>query len=549
MPRTALRRRSLAVLAVASAAAGTAALPSPAAAGPRPADPSAADALTPRVALPGSGARAATSGGRWIVGARPGEAATTIALAHGAEPLRIAGTFSVPVGKARALADELRAEGLLRFAEPNAPRERSSAFEAAPGAWARSAVVPLATPLPASLPPIGVVDDLVDVSHPDVAANTRLLDPKGVGVVEGPHGTMVASAAAAAVNGVGVFGVLPGAPIISYGVPTDFGCEESSDGIAGLADAGAKVIVLSYGSPMDCLLEYLGVAYAYAKGAIVVAASGNEFQAGNPVLYPAAWPHVLSVSAIDELDQSSYFSSANAGVDVSAPGERVPLAVPLAFEEDGVPDGLAVADGTSFAAPIVAGAAAWVKGARPSLDNGQVDDVLRRSAVDLGPGGWDPDTGFGRVDIPRALAEPAPRSDPREPNDLIGLVNGEYIEKVDPYIWKGSGTKRLRANVDAIKDPTDIYRIRLPKRSRAKILVRPTSGDADLQVYDATADYIGQPGERIGVSRRSGSRTEKVTIRNRTGRARTAYVVAEVGQRATVAEAPYRLEVTRMKYR
>ena len=80
---------------------------------------------------------------------------------------------------------------------------------------------------------------------------------------------------------------------------------------------------------------------AFAKGSLVVAASGNEFAQGNPVIFPAAYPHVLSVASLDPTLKSSGFSSANAAVDVAAPGVDVPVATPAAFDtEDGVVDGV-----------------------------------------------------------------------------------------------------------------------------------------------------------------------------------------------------------------
>ena len=167
----------------------------------------------------------------------------------------------------------------------------------------------------------------------------------------------------------------------------------------------------------------------------MVAASGNEFAEGNPVIFPAAYPHVLSVASLNPTLTSSFFSTPNAAVDVAAPGVDVPVATPGAFDtEDGVVDGVTLASGTSFAAPIVSGAAAWLATARPDLTNGQLADTLRRSARDVAPAGYDTNTGFGLVNLGAALALPAPARDVLEPNDGITFVNGSVFSQPDPYV-------------------------------------------------------------------------------------------------------------------
>ena len=256
----------------------------------------------------------------------------------------------------------------------------------------------------------------------------------------GPHGTMVASAAAGAFNGFGVVGIFPSAPVLSIGLPLDITCADAANGIIAAARAGAKIINLSFGSPSDCASLFGTVQVAYASGSLVVAAAGNEFAAGNPVIYPAAYPHVLSVAALDPNLAPSGFSSENTAVDVAAPGVSIPLAIPGAFDvDDGVADGVTLGSGTSFAAPIVSGAAAWLATARPDLSNGQLADVLRRSARDVGARGYDPASGFGLIQMAAALAEPTPERDVLEPNDGISFIDGSVFDKPDPYIWRGAG--------------------------------------------------------------------------------------------------------------
>lgn len=452
----------------------------------------------------------------------------------------------VPAGRARAEAARLRGRGLLTYAEPDVVMRRAASLDAAPNQWARPVVTPPPTPPPAARFPIGIVDDFVDPAHPDVGPQTKLVN-EGPGGVLGPHGTMVASAAAGAFNGSGVFGVYPGAPIHSYGAAPELTCGDAAEGVRSLVRSGAGIINLSFGSPQECFTLFRAIQGAFGSGRLVVASAGNEFTAGNPVIYPAAWPHVLSVAAVDMRLEPAYFSNENLTIDIAAPGQRVPLAVPLGFETDGVPDGITVADGTSFAAPMVAGAAAWVASQRPELEAGQVADVLRRSARDVGPRGYDQGTGFGIVNLSAALGAAAPNVDPLEPNDGITFVDGTTFGRPDRYVWTGRGRTNLRAKIDRVEDPVDVYRIRVPGKARIKIRLHPRFGDPDLRIYSGSSQSL-QEGRIIDRSLRGAGRTDVVDLFNTSGDARRAYVVVTVEpDKEGNIDSAYRLELIRRR--
>ena len=99
------------------------------------------------------------------------------------------------------------------------------------------------------------------------------------------------------------------------------------------------------------------VAVTQAAGTLVVAAAGNSRQNGNPPEYPASLPHVLTVGAVDSNGMPSFFTTGSPHVDLSAPGERIWVAVPTLLHP---PDNYDQFDGTSFASPMVAAAADWV---------------------------------------------------------------------------------------------------------------------------------------------------------------------------------------------
>ncbi|MCW3041031.1 MAG: hypothetical protein JWM31_2936, partial [Solirubrobacterales bacterium] len=478
----------------------------------------------------------------WIVGARPGARTAALARRFGARRLTDLGTYLVPAGHARAFADGLRQTGLLSFAEPNVRRHRS-AFEADPGGWSRGAIASPTLAVPPLDPKAqaGIVDQRVDITRPDLKNVTIL--PGSTPNVDGGHGTEGASVIGAAADGEGILGTYPGVHINAYGVPLDFDCADSAAGINAVRKSGVAAINMSYGSTSPCFAEFRELQYALANGVVTVAASGNEFQAGNPVTYPAGLPHVLSVAAVGKDLKPSSFSTANAAVDLAAPGEEVPVDSPPAYDQDGTIDGFSLVDGTSFAAPAVTGAAAFVKAARPELSAGQVADVLRATATDVDAKGYDSNTGYGLVNLDRAVVAPAPAVDPLEPNDEIMWVDGTAFTKADKPIYDGRRTATLRALVDQVEDPLDVYRIKVPARSRATITLKPRYGDPDLELFRQSATSTSQTSRLIAASRRNGTATDSSTLVNGGARYAIAYVVVEIDPRVKNLAAGYTLTV------
>src|SRR3954454_24570904 len=249
--------------------------------------------------LPSAGARAAAAQpARWLVGARPDVRVDKVARGFGARPLELKGTYVVPRDHARGFAAALRRRGALAYAEPDIALHRASVLDVANSGWARGVVVPPTVAPPAPRVTVGVVDDFIDTTLPDLAAQTRVLN--GPGAVTGSHGTEVASAISAAANGTGVIGIFPAVPLVNYGLPSDITCSAAANGIIAVVNAKATVVNLGFGSSSACAALFRVVGAAYGAGTLVVAAAGNEFEAGNAQSYPAAWPHVLSVAALTQ---------------------------------------------------------------------------------------------------------------------------------------------------------------------------------------------------------------------------------------------------------
>jgi hypothetical protein len=315
-------------------------------------------------------------------------------------------------------------------------------------------------------PPSEPSDSGTDPTHPEFAGrpNTTFLNTQSVLGPAEHHGTLVASIAAAPANGIGMLGVYPAAALQLYDASMDSDGFSAVTAVLGIFTAAQQcpgVINLSFGStqPEEELRD--AILNAVRNGCLVVASAGNDGQSGNPTTFPASWPHVFTVGATDENDQAAPFSSTSPSVDIAAPGADMGGAVPVSRSATGYQGGFA---GTSLSSPIVAAAAAWVWTMRPTLTAGQLADILRASARDIGPRGFDPASGWGIVDIPAALAAPAGAIDPSEPNDDIEQVRpGKLVDLGQPPLTTPAQPSiRVAAELDTSEDPRDIYRIWVP---------------------------------------------------------------------------------------
>jgi serine protease len=196
------------------------------------------------------------------------------------------------------------------------------------------------------------------------------------------HGTHVAGTIAQSTNNnYGVAGIAYKAKIMPIKVLSASGGGTISDiaeGIKFAADHGADVINMSLGGGGESRLMEKAIDYAYSKGVVIVAAAGNSNQ--NASGYPARYPKVIGVSAIDSAGDKAPYSNFGAGVDISAPGgsENGKIIQETIDPETGstVFEGF---QGTSMASPHVAGVAALIKAS--GVANPQdVLQVLKASA-------------------------------------------------------------------------------------------------------------------------------------------------------------------------
>ena len=451
-------------------------------------------------------------------------------------------------GRAAALVPGLRARGALLFAQAErtyrvaATTDTVDPYQADEWWLSQIGVNGLTPPGPGV--PVSLVDSGLDFAHPEFAgrADTTALNAQEPANIGGEHGTSVASVVGAPLNGVGVVGIYPRAVLRSWdaakGDGTQLESSEIAAGILAAARSGRGVINLSLGSDSPDLPIELAVSQAVALGSLVVAASGNDGDQGSPLGYPAAFPHVTTVAATDRSGNVASFSSRSSYVDVAAPGDDIIVASALGKN-------WRTASGTSFSSPLVAGAAAWIWTVRPELSAGQVAEVVRRSARDLGTPGRDSISGFGMLNVAAALALPTPIRDPYEPNDDVDEAdpNGNrYVSKAPSLTTPTKRTTRVSARVDTYEDPRDVYRVWLPAAGNFTATLTATT-NGDLALYAATAQtVVGRfaTAGRLATATTKGT-GERLAYRN-PKRGRWAYIVVKPAP--GTLDATYALRVT-----
>ena len=274
---------------------------------------------------------------------------------------------------------------------------------------------------------VAVIDSGVDTGVSDLAgAVTAGPDLTGLSTRPssshwGEHGTWMASIIAGRGHGAGGFdgiiGVAPEARILSIRVIPDkddpgYRTYDShpeqniqrslAEGITDAVRKGAAVISMSIGYSAPSGAVRAALQYAYQHGVVLVASSGNsghDDARGRhrfaPVSFPAEYPGVISVGALDSSGAAAGFSSNNLSVQVAAPGVRVP-----AQGRDGL---YWTVDGTSPACALVAGVAALIESRYRGISPALVTQALTTTAHNGPSGRYNERTGFGTVDAAAAL--------------------------------------------------------------------------------------------------------------------------------------------------
>jgi subtilisin family serine protease len=274
---------------------------------------------------------------------------------------------------------------------------------------------------------IAVIDTGIDANHPDVAAHLWSnpqeaidgLDNDGNGLIDDHRGWDFASrdndpseepgAGDTSIAGHGTFiaGLIALVAPESRIIPIRaFNAEGISDAfsvasaIKYAADKGARVINLSFGSPEQSDVLRDAISYARQKGAVLVAAVGNDNKNNdNNPEFPSGYnQEVIGVAAIDTNNRKAEFSNFGSGVSVSAPGVRL---ISLYPRTDRV--NYATWSGTSFAAPLASAEAALILEASPNNTDVKTTIESTATSIDGSNPGFAGMLGRGRINPLEAL--------------------------------------------------------------------------------------------------------------------------------------------------
>jgi subtilisin family serine protease len=373
----------------------------------------------------------------------------------------------------------------------------------AAGAWFTQTTVPDGL--------VAVIDSGINQNHPDLAGRVTLgkdfcpnivnnacqgedNDPSEIPAANGGigHGTFATGVIAAATNNnTGISGIAQSGKVLAVKV---FGFDAGgatadtvalSKAIKYAADQNAKVISMSLGvcasqasafDTPDKLTEN-AITYAVGKGAVLVAAAGNNGNNPNQqcgtdtgIQFPGNNPNVIAVGSVKNDNTRSSFSATGAALDIMAPGEAL---TGLKFDNNGYEK----KTGTSFAAPQVAAVAALMFAKTPSLTRTEVQSILESTAKDLGAAGKDNEFGAGLMQAGAALSKAANQSAPSTKTSVY-----LYADRLRDAPAAGCST--VDANNTACYDGTS------PFAGRAVVTINGTSGAV---AYSITLSRNGQP--------------------------------------------------------
>lgn len=228
---------------------------------------------------------------------------------------------------------------------------------------------------------IAVIDTGIDHEHPAIKPNYRggvnILSPRSNPMDYNGHGTHVAGIIAGKASEMGIIGVAPKAQIYAVKAFNRKGSANLSDLLTAInwcIENRINIINMSFG--MDKVSESLrhAIQVAHKKGIVMIAASGNQGLNGR-IDYPARFPETIAVTSVSMDNGISSFSNRGKGIDVAAPGERIPSAWLNQTKKE--------MSGTSMAVPHVSGIVALILSIDPTLNPEQIRFLLLRTSQKL----------------------------------------------------------------------------------------------------------------------------------------------------------------------
>jgi hypothetical protein len=218
-----------------------------------------------------------------------------------------------------------------------------------------------------------------------------------------PHGMFTTGMSnATANNNLGLTGNANKCRFVPIRIDDVNGFSYGYEGIVYAAARGCQIVNASWGSTFANPVSEEAIRYATVnEGMLIIAAAGNS--GINEKYYPASYDNVFSVGATGATDLKWSSSTFSPAVDIVAPGELVRSCWPF--------NGYEISSGTSFSAPLVAGAAALVKSHFPNYTSAQIAERIRVTADTsiyslAGNSAWVGMMGSGRLNMLRALTDP-----------------------------------------------------------------------------------------------------------------------------------------------
>lgn len=243
---------------------------------------------------------------------------------------------------------------------------------------------------------IAVLDTGI-VNHPDlqVTGGVSFVENRSDYTDDNGHGTHIAGTIVALNNNMGVVGVAPQAEVFAVKVLDQNGIgyyDQIIQGIEWSIEHDVNIISMSLGGSQYSQALHEIIQKAVNQGILIIAAAGNHGLGTETELYPARYPEVISVGAVNKFHQRAAFSSTGAELDLVAPGTEI-----LITTKDG---SYGILSGTSMAAPHVAAASAVLWTHNPELTNHDIKNKLYETATYLGISN---EYGHGLLNLAKAL--------------------------------------------------------------------------------------------------------------------------------------------------
>ncbi|RYU97028.1 S8 family peptidase [Emticicia agri] len=318
---------------------------------------------------------------------------------------------------------------------------------------------------------VAIVDDAVQVTHPDLSANVdsgwdvadhdNNPNPPN-GILD--HGTHVAGIAGAVTdNNTGMASIGNNLVKIiavkaSFNTTTTKSIDRGYEGVVWAANSGASIINCSWGNYIFNQTNNNIIQDAINKGILVIAAAGND-DTSNPH-YPSSYPGVWSVASTNPYVKSD-FSNYGSRINISAPGNGIYSTIPMNdYEWKG---------GTSMASPMVAGLAGLLKGIKPSLTASDIKNIIASTAdnIDIYNPGYIGQLGAGQINAFKAVKTLCPElstiSYVDTPAACITLTTNTCTGC--SFSWKKDGNNIGTNSNSFVATQSGIYTVRISKNN------------------------------------------------------------------------------------